>query len=47
MLQIEADNPGTWAVHYHVDHLRSKGLFFDILGRPANVRKLKIPKGAG
>jgi hypothetical protein len=43
VIQFEADNPGVWPLHCHVAWHVSAGLYVNILEKPAELKKLKIP----
>ncbi|RDL30136.1 Uncharacterized protein BP5553_10414 [Venustampulla echinocandica] len=43
VLQITADNPGTWPLHCHIAWHVSGGLYVTVLERPADIDNLQIP----
>lgn len=43
VIQFEADNPGTWPFHCHIVAHVGGGLYVNILERPYEIAKLKIP----
>ncbi|KAA8572187.1 hypothetical protein EYC84_002096 [Monilinia fructicola] len=43
VLQVTADNPGVWPLHCHIAFHVSSGLYVNVVERPADIAKLKIP----
>ncbi|KAJ9642140.1 hypothetical protein H2204_002509 [Knufia peltigerae] len=44
VVQADADNPGSWALHCHMVFHGSGGLAVDILERPAIIKDIQIPE---
>ncbi|QIW99529.1 hypothetical protein AMS68_005047 [Peltaster fructicola] len=43
VLQIDADNPGSWPLHCHIAWHVSAGLYITVLERPDDIKKVNIP----
>lgn len=43
VLQFNADNPGVWPLHCHIAWHVSTGLYVNILERPDDIKKKRIP----
>jgi len=46
VLQVNADNPGTWSFHCHIAWHSSTGLFLDFIERPSDIENLAIPSSS-
>lgn len=44
VVQADANNPGSWALHCHMVFHGSGGLAVDILEQPAMVKDMDIPE---
>jgi hypothetical protein len=47
VIQFFTDNPGVWPLHCHLAWHNSGGLFVNLLIRPKDVQKLRIPDAVG
>jgi hypothetical protein len=46
VLQVNADNPGTWPFHCHIAWHSATGLFVDFIERPKDIAGFKIPSSS-
>jgi len=43
VVQIQQDNPGVWPFHCHIAWHVSGGLYMNMLERPDDIERLRIP----